>query len=214
MAEELQALLDRIQKDAVDAGERRAAEIAARAEEQAAARIREAEQKAKELLTRAERDAGLFAERGRQTLQQAARDLLIGVGAGLERILGRLAAGAAEQALTPEALRPMLLKLAEAYAARGGAESRIEVLLGEQDRERLAALLLGELGRTIKGGVEIRVDPDLRRGFRAAFADGRITHDFSAEAIAEALSDFLRPRLAAILREAARAPAQAGGAGP
>ncbi len=204
MAEELQFLIERIQKEAVDTGEQQASKIVSQAKEKAAALVKEAEDKAKAIIQTAEKDAGAFMERSNKTLLQSARDLLITVGEGVENILSDLVASAVDKSLSPEVLQQMLVKMVEAYAAKGGSECRIEVLVSPQDQEKLKAFFTEQYNQKLKAGVEIRADKDIFKGFRVGFANGQVYHDFTNDAIAEALTNFLRPQLAEIVHKAAK----------
>ena len=208
---ELQQLIDRIKKDAVDAGRQESAALLAQAREEAALVVREAEARARGLVEKAERDAHLFTERGQQTLQQAARDLLITVGRGVEDILSSLAAEAADQALTPDTVAQMLVKLAGAFAAAGGREARIEVLLSADEQAALVTHFRQLYQQELAAGLTLRVDPGITKGFKVRAEGQQVLHDYTSEAIAEALSHFLRPHLAEIVTRVARGEVAAEG---
>ena len=114
MVEELQHLIDRIKQEGVETAEQQGAQIVAKAKEKAAAIVKEGEQKAKALLEDAERNSEAFTERSTKTLEQAARDLLISVGQGVENILADIVAESVEKALSVDVLKQMLVKMAEA----------------------------------------------------------------------------------------------------
>lgn len=204
MAEELQHLIERIQREAVDTGERQASEIVAKARQQAAALVAEAEQKAEARLKQAEVDAQQFTERSLQTLRQASRDLLISVGQGVENIVSNLASEAAEGAMTYETVQEMLVKLSEAYVGRTDRERRIELMVSPQDQARLINFFKDRYHDKLQQGLVIQGDERIFKGFKVSLADGRVTHNFTPEAIAEALSNFLRPHLADIVYQVAR----------
>lgn len=204
MAEELQHLIERIQREAVDSGEKQAAEILAKAKQQAAQIVAEAEAKAQARLEKAEKDAEQFTERSMQTLRQAARDLLITVGQGVENIVSNLAAEAAEGALNFETVQEMLVKLAENYVGRTDRERRIELMVSPQDQARLINFFKDKYHDKLQQGLVIQGDERIFKGFKVQLADGHVTHNFTPEAIAEALSNFLRPHLADIVYQVAR----------
>lgn len=208
MAEELQHLIERIQREAVDTGERQAAEVVARAKQQAAEIVAEAEKKAKSHLEKAGREAEQFTERSQQTLRQASRDLLITIGQGVEDIVGSLAADAADASLNNETVQSMLAKLVETYWARPDREHRIEVMVSKQDQDKLIAFFKSKYQEKLQQGLEIKGDEQILKGFKVRLANGRVEHDFTKDAIAGALSSFLRPHLAEIVYKAAR---QSGG---
>ena len=202
MQEELQPLIDRIKKEAVDSAQQEAARIIAEAEKKAAAVVSDAEQKSRALIEKADRDAAAFTERSLNTLSQASRDVLISIGEGIDRMFADIAAMSVSKALDNATVGEMLIKLAQAYGASQGKSNSVEVLLGKEEGEQLAAQLRGRLLETFSEGVEIRVDNTAFRGFKVSFAEGSVYHDFSSEAIAEALSAFLRPQLAKIVHDA------------
>lgn len=204
MAEELQHLIDRIRKEAVDQAEAQATQITAQAREKAAAIIRDAEQKARAALEKAEQDAQVFVERSRRTLEQSARDLLITVGQGVENILEDIVGEATDRVLNTDTLKQMMLKMVQAYATDGGKESRIEVLVSPKDQEEIIRFFAEQYRQKLVQGVEIHTDNKIFKGFRVTVVDQHIRHEFTQPAIAEALAAFLRPHLAEIVHKAAR----------
>lgn len=208
MAEELQHLIERIQKEGVEKADAQAAKIIAQAKEKAAAHVREAEEKSRALVAKGEKDAQAFMERSIRSLEQAARDLLITVGQGVENILSDLVAESVDKALTIQVLEQMLVKMAEAYAARGGEESRLELLVSDKDKQEIVKFFADRYKDQLVRGVKLHVDNDIFKGFKVSFADGRVQHDFTREAIAESLVNFLRPQLAEIVHRVARQGSQ------
>lgn len=204
MAEELQSLIDRIQKEAVDTGEQQAARIITQAKEKAAALIKEAEAKAASVLEKAEKDSELFAARGQQALAQASRDLLITVGRGVEKIFDQLAGQAADQALDEQGLRALLTRLVETYVKSDATGEPVEILLSPDDKAKLESYIRQRFAAELAKGVEIAADARLARGFKVRLRDRHIEHDFSREAIAEAVASFLRPALSETVYRVAR----------
>lgn len=136
MAEELQGLIDRIQQEGVAKAQAEADAIVAGAKQRAAQIVREAEEQAAAKLKQAEQDAALFMERSRKTLEQAARDLLITVGQGVENILKDIVAGAVKEALSVTVLENMLVKMAEAYVAHEGGGAQINLLVSPRSNKQ------------------------------------------------------------------------------
>ncbi|TRZ99351.1 MAG: hypothetical protein D4R84_02205 [Rhodocyclaceae bacterium] len=207
---ELKHLIDQINQEGVEKGEKEAAEILARAKVHAATIVSEAEAAAKALKEKAERDSEVYVERSTRSLEHAARDLLIGVGQSIENMIQDIVATETDEALDPKTLKRMMVKMAQAYAEKNGAESRIELLIGEKDQAEIVRFFARQYRRWLVGGVNISIDPDVRKGFRVVLENERIYHDFTKPAIAEALTNFLRPHLAEIIHRAARGPS--GGA--
>lgn len=203
MAEELQPLLEQIRKEGVEKAEAQAAEILAQAKSKAAQAVREAEAKAKELVAKAQADAEVYTERSTATLEQAARDLLITVGQGIENIISDIIAESVDSALKIEVLEQMMIKMAQCCAEHHG-ETRIELLIGKQDQHDLVKFFAGKYREKMVHGIELHVDNEILKGFRVSFADDHVYLDFTSEAIAGALTAFLRPKLAEIVSRVAK----------
>ncbi|NCD22116.1 MAG: hypothetical protein EOL90_04150 [Spartobacteria bacterium] len=202
MAEELQHLIERIRKEGVESGEKAAESLVAEAKQKAAKIAADAQKQAKDLVAQAETDAAAFAERGRATLRQAARDLLISIHSSVSDVVGGIANAKLDQALTPDLMAQMLLKLAEAYARDGGAGGMV-AMLGEADAAAVKAAFAKEYQNKLAAGIQIESRKEIFKGFHAAKKDGQVFHDFTKEAIAESLANFLRPELAQIVKKAA-----------
>jgi len=206
MAEELQPLLDQIRKEGVEKAETEAAEILAQAKEKAAQTVRDAEAKAKALVAKAETDAEVFTERSIATLEQSARDLLITVGQGIENIISEIVAESTADALNTEVLEKMMVSMAKSCAEKQG-ETRIEMLVGESDQKELVKFFAAKYSDKMSHGIELHVDNEILKGFKVSFADDHVYLDFTQEAIAEALTAFLRPKLAEIVGRVAQGAA-------
>ena len=208
MDEELQSLLTRIHSEGVDRAQAQAAEIVSAAQEKARAIVTAAEQQSTEITAAAERDSLVFMERSRQTLDQVARDFLISVEKSVEAFLAASVQRVVGEALTPETMAQMVVRLAEAYGREELRESRVELLLSPEDQEEFVELALGSYRERLGGGVEIHPGMNIRRGFRVALSGGKVYHDFTQEALAASLSQLLKPPLKEIVqRAAAAAPA-------
>ncbi len=203
MPEDLQALIDHLQRDAVEEGRRRAHAIVTEAEAQADATLRAAEAEAARIVREAERDAEVFTERATVALEQAGRDLLITVRQAIDELLSGLIHASLDEELRPGVLAEMLVKMADAYTAHGGRERRMAVLLNEEDLDALAHLYVQRYRERTAQGVELRLDDGVRKGYRVQIVDENVTHDFTIDAIADELSRYLRPRLAEMLPRAA-----------
>lgn len=199
MAEDLQHLIDKIQSEAVSKAESQAADIQSKAKEKAAAIVKEAEEKAAALIAKAEVDAQQYTERSIRTLEQVGRDLLISIGQGVENILSDLVGESLDEAMSIDVIQQMLVHMAENYISRGGKERRMEVLVNPEDQQQLIKFYSDRYRGKLGESIEIRPDKGVSKGFRVSFVDEHARHDFSKEAIAEALSNFLRPHLSEII---------------
>ena len=124
MQDELQPLIDRIKKEAVDTAGLEAGRIIEDAEKKAATIISDAEHKAKSLIEKADRDAEAFTERSLNTLTQASRDVLITIGEGMDRMFSDIVAASVNKSLDHATIQEMLIKLAENKPYRDPAGKR------------------------------------------------------------------------------------------
>ncbi|MBU0714006.1 MAG: ATPase [Verrucomicrobia bacterium] len=204
MADELQSLIERIQREGIEKAEADAAAIVTRAKAKAAEIVKTAETQAQALLKQADADAQVYTKRSTITLTQAARDVLIAVGQGLESILDEVIRKQVGQALSPETLKAMLGRIAQAYAAHGMTENRLTVLLSPDDQKSLARLVEAGVRDALGQGVDLRADDRIVKGFRISIQDGHVVHDFTEGTIAEAIGALLKPHLAEIVHRAAQ----------
>ena len=198
MAEDLQALMERIQKDAVDKAELEATSIISKAKEKAAEIVKAAEEEAKAKLEQADKDAVAFTERSERTLEQSARDLLLSVGKNLEKMILDLLSLQIEKSLDETTVKNMLLTIAKSYS------SNIDVEFSEADATKLSSFVMDEFAKQLKAGVKVESDKGVKFGFRVKLDGGKVSHEFTEAAMAESLSALLRPQLAKIVNKAAQ----------
>lgn len=201
MAEELQSLLDRIQKDGVDKADAEAARIVETAREKAAAIKAEAEAEARARLEKAEQEAAAFESRARETLRQAARDVVLSVGEALQSVLRGVLRRETSQAMTADVVGQMLVTFTEAYARQDGRAAGLEALVAPEQKQAVADYCFKALSDKAREGLEIKGDSSVVSGFRVTLAGQNVQHDFSQQAVADALGQLLRPQLAEIVRE-------------
>ena len=203
MAEELQSLIERIQKDGVDKAEAEAKARIKAAEEKAAAIVSKAEEEAEAKRKQAEQDAESFRDRGEQALRQAARDLLLSVGQALDAMLTESVKTDVAESLAGQGLGPTLIQAVEGYFRSASGKADVEALLPEDRKKEAEAFLSKKFADRLGKGLSVRSDSSVVSGFRLSVKDSKVQHDFTGEALAEALASLLRPRLAAIVKEAA-----------
>ncbi len=205
MAEELKHLLDRIQKEGVDRAEDQAAQIVADARGKATQIVADAKAEAAALIEKAERDADAFAQRGAQSLQHAARDVILGVGDTVTRMMETLERRQTETTLTDTALTEIVVAVVKAYCADASDSRDVTLLAAPEQCDTLSAIVTSQLGEALAKGVEVRADDSVTSGFRVTVKGEHVEHDFTAEAIANALCGLLRPRLAEVVKSAVAA---------
>ena len=192
MAEELQNLLEKIKRDGVDKANAEAAAIVAKAKSDAESIVKEAETKAAAAKAAAEAEAKAEAVRAEETIRQAARDTVLKVGQSVTAMLEKLLAKDVDAALSdPAAVVPIAADAIKALVADGQtAEVAADAKLAEALRVQLAAMK----------DITVVTDEATQSGFSVRLDNGRVEHDFTGPAVAEALAARLRPALAALVK--------------
>jgi len=78
------------------------------------------------------------------------------------------------------------------------------VLLSDKDLKDLEKSLTASLKAEISKGLEIKPDKTLTAGFRIGVNNGSAFYDYSAEALAEMFAAYLNPKVAALMKVAAK----------
>lgn len=200
MSAELQSLLEKIQTEGVAKADAEASRIVDEARSKAASIVAEAEKRRDALTAEGETAAKTFQERAEQAVRQAARDVVLGVSESVDQTLKRIMLSEVTQTLSPDFLKTFLVDLVRAYADSSDGRDGIEVQLAPEQVDALRDWLLANVrGQAASGGVTVRADREVTGGFRLSLADGRVSHDFTAQAIQSAMARLLRPALAKLL---------------
>ena len=191
MAEELQQLLEKIQRDGVDKANAEAAAIIAKAKTEADALVKKAQEDAAAAEAKGKADAEAYAARARETISQAARDTVLKVREDVTKLLTKLLAQDVSAALATEAV-PLAAAAVKELVTGSGAEVAASAKLVDALRAQLAA--------QAQNGVKVVADEMTGAGFTVKLDNGRVEHDFTDAAISEALAQRLRADLANLLK--------------
>jgi len=199
MAENLQHLLERIQKDGIEKAQTEAEAILSSAQREADSILREAEAKRDDIIAKAESGAEEFAERGKKALQQAARDIVLSVGDAIGATLQGIVDREISDTMNPDVLKKLIANVVQAYCS---GDTSVDISVSEEDEKAIVEYFLKEMKDAIHQGCTIRGDGRISAGFQASMADGHVSHDFTDEAVAEAMARLVRPHLADVVRKA------------
>ena len=187
--EDLQSLLEKINREGVEKADAEAKKIIGDAQAKADALVKDALAKAAQEKADAEKDAKAYADRAAETIRQSARDITIGVKDALTALLENLLAKDVDRALGDE--KTAVSIVAEAIKDLTGPG---EIRCGE----KLAAALKSQVS-SLKS-FTLTVDATLGTGFTVKTDGGRVEHDFTSETISAELARRLRPDLAKLLK--------------
>jgi V/A-type H+-transporting ATPase subunit E len=203
MAEELKGLLEKIKREGFDAAEERGRAIEAEAARRAEETIRNAEQSAARIIAEANSKMAAAEEGGRQSLKQAARDVLISLRQEITAMLGKVIAANVRKGLNAEDLAKMIPAMVKS-GPRAEKDSVI-ISLNKEDLDKIEKAFFAQLGEEAKKKITLKYAADIKSGFTISYDSGRSYYDFTDLALAEYIAAHLKPQLAKMLEEAAGA---------
>ena len=200
---QLQELIDKIKKDGVATAESEAAKIIADAEKKAEGIIADAQAKASEIIKNGEKKVEGFQKASEEAIVQAGRNMLLSFKDSLVKELDGLILAETAKAESKDVLAKLVPETVKAWAKNVDA-SELSVLLSEKDLKDLEKSLTSELKAEISKGLEIKPDKTLSAGFRIGVKNGAAFYDYSAESLAEMFAAYLNPKVAGLLKVAAK----------
>ena len=200
---QLQELIDKIKKDGVASAENEAAKIVAEAEKNAEKIIADAQEKAAEIVKNAKAETERMEKASEEAIVQAGRNMLLSFKESIISELDGLIKTETENAQTKEILAKLIPETVKAWSKNADA-SELSVLLSEKDLKDLESSLVSELKGEIANGLEIKPDKTLSYGFRIGVKNGAAYYDYSAESLSEMFAAYLNPKVAALIKIAAK----------
>jgi len=190
MPEDLNALIEKIQTEGVDAAKESAAKIEAEAKNQARRILEKAKLDAESVITEAKNETARARQATKALLKQAARDMIINLRQEIDAVLGRLVNARVKEALSADEVSKII-------------SSFIKDLSGKERSSVIVSLekgLLGELKEEAKKGIVVRASDEISVGFTISFDAGKSQYDFTDKALAEYIGVYLKPKLSEILK--------------
>lgn len=200
---QLQELIDKIKKDGVATAEKEAAKIIADAEKKAEAIIADAQTKAAEIVKKGKSETERMEKASEEAIVQAGRNMLLSFKDSLVKELDGLIQAETAKAESKDVLEKLIPETVKEWAKNTNA-SELSVLLSEKDLKALEKSLTASLKSEISKGLEIKPDKTLTAGFRIGVKNGAAFYDYSAESLAEMFSAYLNPKVADLMKIAAK----------
>jgi V/A-type H+/Na+-transporting ATPase subunit E len=198
MDAQLQELLESIKKEGIETAKQESERILEDARKEAAQIVADAETQGKSIVEKAKTEAARLEATAKDAIRQAGRDLVLSLESQIGQIFDRIVRETVSSAYDEKVLQDAIVGIVSAFPKSEAQD--LEVLLSKDDLGRIESSLRGRLGQAIGEGVEIGLAGGLDSGFRLSEKEGQAYYDFSAEGIAEALSAYVNPRLASLIR--------------
>lgn len=198
---QLQEIIDQIKKDGVHAAEVEAESILDAAKLQAEKIIAEAKAEAERILLNAKNENERMTKSGEDSIRQAGRNLLISFRESVTRELKAIIGENVTAVYSSDTFAQLIVNVVEAWANNPEAEN-IDVILNSDKLKVLEETLLAKLKEKMLKGVTLKANDNFDGGFRIAVNNGGAYYDYSAEAVIDMLSNYLSPKVTALLKEA------------
>lgn len=198
---QLQELIEQIKKDGVETAETQAAAILNAAKADAEKIIADAQLQANKILTNAKAENERIVKSGEDAIRQAGRNLLISFRESVARQLKALIGENVTAVYSSEVFARLIINVVENWASKPDAED-IAIILNGEDLKSLEEILLAGIKDKMLKGVTLKANDNFDGGFRIAVNNGSAYYDYSAEAVVDMLSNYLSPKVTALLKEA------------
>lgn len=198
---QLQELIEQIKKDGVDAAEAKAADILAAAKAEAEKIVADAKAQADRMIADAKNENAKTVKSGEDAIRQAGRNLLISFRESVTRELKAIVSDNVNAVYSSDAFAKLIVNAVESWMGKPESDD-VSVIINSADLAKLEEAVLAELKAKMLGGVTLKANDNFDGGFRIAVNNGAVYYDYSAEAVTDMLSNYLSPRVIALLKEA------------
>lgn len=199
----IEELIDRIKKDGVAAAESTASEKIAQAQKEADKIILDAKEEADKIIKQAKDETARLEKASEDAIRQAGRNLLLSFRESIEKEVSVLINDNISEAYSNDLLVKLIPDVVKEWV-KNTSEDDLSVLLNEKDLNDIESGLRNALKAEIEKGLSLKIDNSISRGFRIGVKNGAAFYDYSAESVAELFSAYLNPRVAALMKEAAK----------
>ena len=198
---QLQELIDQIKKDGVETAEAQAAAILETAKAEAEKIIADAKTQADKLMSDAKNENERTVKSGEDAIRQAGRNLLISFRESVTKELKAIIGENVSSVYSDNSLSQLIIRIVEGWASKPDADD-LSVILSSDDLAKLEDSLLAELKAKMLTGVTLKANDNVDGGFRIAVNGDGAYYDYSKEAVTDMLSNYLSPKITALLKEA------------
>jgi V/A-type H+-transporting ATPase subunit E len=198
---QLQELIDKIKTEGIKTAEQESARVLKEAQHKANDIIAQAHKRASGIIAKAKEEARRFEQTAKEAVQQAGRNTILSLRTRITEFFDAMIAEETKQAYTPKVLEETIVSLIKAWKKE--QIPNLKVLLSSSDLKKIEKQLKSRLAVELKKGVELKPFPELQAGFRIAMKDGSAYYNFTDQGISEILAEYLNPKIAEIVQEAA-----------
>lgn len=199
----LDSLIKRLQAEGIKRAEALAEGIISKAEESASLILKQARQGAEGIMEKAKDEIARTESTFRKNLEQAARDVMIGVKRSIMDTFYALLQQECKVILS-ETTTFETVFLAIFDGLNKGKETsagEFEIWVSNEDRDAIFSFLLTAFKDKMKTGIDVKANPDIGAGFKIGVKDEHIYYDLTDEGVAALISEYITPGLETLLAD-------------
>ena len=194
MENKIQELTEKIFNEGVEKGKIEADRLIAEAQEKAAAILKEAQEKADNIVAEAQKKATELDVNTRSELKLYGSQAVSALKSEAANIItDTIVSSAVKEALAGDALKNILIKIAERWSADE------PLVISTSDADELKAYFAAKAKALLDKGVEIKQVNGLKSSFSISPADGSYKVNFGKDEFELFLKSFLRPQIVELL---------------
>ncbi|MEA1927876.1 MAG: hypothetical protein U9N73_06685, partial [Candidatus Auribacterota bacterium] len=194
-------LIERINKEGVEAAESKGKEIVEAAEEKAEKIVAQAKQAAEKLAQQSEANANKLQENAEKAIQQSFRNILLSLKDEIRKYFDRILTAEIGESLTPDRLSEIIIEVGKRSADQINGKKDVEVLISPQDAKKLSESLVERFKKETEKGLKIKPVPTVDSGFMISFDRGKSSYDFSDQGLNQLLSTYISKQLKNIISQ-------------
>jgi len=198
---QLQALIDQIKRDGVEAAAAEAEAVIKAAKAEAEKIISDAKSEAEKILANAKNENDKMVKSSEDAIRQAGRNLLISFRESVTKELKAIVSENVTAVYSSESFAQLVVKAVESWTGKPDAED-LSVILNSEDLKALEDTVLAGLKEKMTSGITLKANDNFDGGFRIAVNNSGAYYDYSSEAVVDMLSNYLSPKVTALLKEA------------
>ena len=202
MADEMQALLNRLTEQELKKADAQRQEILERARKEADELLSEARRNAAAVQEKAAQEAALLEQKGCEALKQASRDVLIDLREKLKSRVADAVRDVVSASLQPESMTEILSALITSYLDKNGDVDDLTILLPPQKLSALESAVKVKLGEQLRERCKLAPSAATEDGFKLVFQNNDIMYDFTLDSLTEAIAAHVSPKVAKIITDA------------
>ncbi len=200
MSEQVQQLINKIKSEGIEEAQKKGKEVEDQAKAKANQIVEGAKKEAGKIIQDAQEETKKMRLSAEMTIKQSSRNTILSLRKEIENILKKIITRQVSETLTSDQLGVIIGELIKKSAA---AESKadVQVNLNPKDWEKLKNGFFTKLQNEVKQPIQFQSADDIAKGFTISFDGGKSRFDFTDISLAEYLSSYLNPHIAALVKE-------------